>query len=293
MAKRHIAIVGCGTVGTALGQLLAQAGHVIVGVSARHKESAEKAARKVGTKRCSEIPWDITVGAQVVFITTPDDAIEKTCQDISDKNGFDNAAVVLHCSGALSSEILASARTCHASVASLHPLQSFASVEQAVHLVPGSYCAIEGDPPALATARQMVGDLGGIVMEIKKGAKTLYHAAAVVASNYLVTLVHVAQALNKNVGLSPHVSFKALQPLIKGTLKNIEARGIPDALTGPICRGDIATVQAHLASMKREAPELLDAYRALGRLTVGLARAKGTLSPERADRMEALLKNRK
>jgi predicted short-subunit dehydrogenase-like oxidoreductase (DUF2520 family) len=136
----------------------------------------------------------------------------------------------------------------------------------------------------------MVKDLGGTLLEITAEKKTLYHAAAVAASNYLVSLIHLALELNKAAGLPMNISFDALLPLIKGTLSNIGARGIPDALTGPIARGDVETVAAHLQAIEKDAPGLLAIYRCLGLYTVDLAKAKGTLNEEAADRLLALLR---
>lgn len=287
--KPRVAIVGCGTVGTAMGKLLRDAGYRISGVATSNIETARRAAEATGSERFSDSSWEVTRGADVVFITTPDDLIESTCMKISEQRGFEKNTVVIHCSGALSSDILSSARGCEAVVASLHPLQSFASVDQAVRLVPGSFCTIEGDTDALPIVRQIVKDLGGIVLEIEAEKKRLYHAAAVTASNYLVTIVHLALELNKAAGLPGDTSFDALYPLIRGTLSNISTKGIPDALTGPIARGDVETVSAHLEAIEKDAPALLLLYKCLGLYTVDLARAKGTLSKDVADRLVALL----
>jgi predicted short-subunit dehydrogenase-like oxidoreductase (DUF2520 family) len=173
-------------------------------------------------------------------------------------------------------------------VATLHPLQSFASVDQAVSLMPGSFCTIEGDEDALPAVRGVVEDLGGILLEITAEKKTLYHAAAVAASNYLVTLIHLALELDRAAGLDGDRSLNALLPLIKGTLDNIDKKGIPDALTGPIARGDVATVSAHLKAMKKDAPGLLPLYQCLGLYTIGLARAKGTIDQNMADELTAI-----
>ncbi|MDY6951992.1 MAG: Rossmann-like and DUF2520 domain-containing protein [Thermodesulfobacteriota bacterium] len=287
--KETVAIIGCGIVGSAMGKLLARAGYRIRGVATRSLETAQRAAKAVGAERFSVSPWDMSQGAQVVFITTPDDAIQSTCEAISSHKGVATGAVVMHCSGALSSHVLSSARDCGASVATLHPLQSFASVDQAERLVPGSFCAVEGDEEALPLVRQIVRDLGGVLMEIAPEGKTLYHAAAVAASNYLVVLMHLALELNRAAGVSPEFSFEALQPLIKGTLSNIDAKGIPEALTGPIARGDVDTVAAHVKAMEERAPALLALYRSLGLYAVDLAKEKGTLSKEGVERIIALL----
>jgi len=287
--KPTVAIVGCGTVGTAIGKLLRNIDYRISGVATSNLETARRAAGVTGSERFSDCPWEVTRGADVVFITTPDDLIESTCMSISKHRGFDKNAVVVHCSGALSSDILSSARDCGAAVATLHPLQSFASVEQAVSLVPGSFCTIEGDSGALPIVRAMIEDLGGILLEITAEKKTLYHAAAVAASNYLVTLMHLALELNEAAGLPSDTSFNALLPLIRGTLSNIGTKGIPGGLTGPIARGDVATVSSHLKAIEKDAPDLLLLYRCLGLYTVGLAKAKGTLNKRAGDKLVALL----
>jgi predicted short-subunit dehydrogenase-like oxidoreductase (DUF2520 family) len=287
--KPTVAIVGCGTVGTAIGRLLAKAGYGLSGVATRHLDTGAKAATAVGAEHFSDIPWEISRKAYVVFITTPDDAIRTTCDAIAEHDGFRKKVVVIHCSGALSSEILSSSRTCGALVASLHPLQSFASVDQAEKLLPGSFFTIEGDEAALPLVRQLVEDLRGLPMEITAEAKALYHASAVATSNYLVTLVHLALELNRKAGIPADTSFKALLPLIRGTLDNIGAKGIPEALTGPIARGDLDTVAGHLKAIESKAPELLKIYRTLGLYTIDLAEKKGTLTKEGAARLVALL----
>ncbi|MBW2174307.1 MAG: DUF2520 domain-containing protein [Deltaproteobacteria bacterium] len=287
--KATVAIVGCGIVGTAMGKLLGKADYYISGVATQHLETARRAAEATGAGKFSISPWEITRGAKIVFVTTPDDLIESTCMTISEHEGFEKNAVVIHCSGALSSDVLSSARDAEAMVATLHPLQSFASTDQAVSLVPGSFCTIEGDKDALPIVREIVEDIGGILLEITAEKKTLYHAAAVAASNYLVTLLHLALELDKAAGLTSNTSYEALLPLIKGTLSNIGEKGIPGALTGPIARGDVATVSSHLDAMAKDAPKLLTLYRCLGLYTIDLARAKGTLSKEAADKLRALL----
>ena len=287
--KPTIAIIGCGTVGAAMGKLLAAAGYPITGVAARSLDTAGRAAKMVGAEQFSDCPWDMSRRGEVVFVTTPDDVIESTCKAMVEHQGFGKNAVVIHCSGALSSAILSSARRCGARVATLHPLQSFASVDQAVKLVPGSFCAIEGDKTALPVVRQLVEDVGGVLMEITPEGKSLYHAAAVAASNYLVTLMHLALELDRAAGIPPDVSFRALLPLVRGTLSNIGAKGIPEALTGPIARGDVDTVAAHLRAIEARAPEFLMIYKTLGLYTMDLARDKGACGKEAAEKLAALL----
>jgi predicted short-subunit dehydrogenase-like oxidoreductase (DUF2520 family) len=273
-----------------MAKLLSHSGYHISGVVTSRLETARASAEATGADRYSERPWELTPRGEVVFITTPDDLIAPVCREIAGHKGFRKNMVVLHCSGALSSQILGPARDSGAFVATVHPLQSFASIDQAIRLVPDSFCAVEGDEQALPIVRQIVEDVGGILLEITPEKKTLYHAAAVVASNYLVTLMGLATELNKSAGLSEDVSFSALLPLIKGTLSNIRLKGIPDALTGPIARGDVATLSAHLESLERDAPEYRSLYRCLGLYTVEIAKEKGSISQETAVKLEELLR---
>lgn len=289
--KPRVVIVGCGTVGTAMAKLLSRAGYPISAVVTSRMETAHRAAEATGAGLYSDCAWEVTFTGEVVFITTPDDLIASVCSQVAEHGGFRKDGVIIHCSGALSSQILAPARDCGAHTATLHPLQSFASVDHAVSLVPGSFCTVEGDEAALPVVRRMVEDIGGILLEITAEKKTLYHAAAVAASNYLVALMGLAIELNRAAGLPDDISFEALLPLVKGTLSNVGVQGIPDALTGPIARGDVATVTAHIQAIDKDAPQFLALYKCLGLHTVDLARAKKSISAEMAERLLQLLRS--
>jgi len=135
----------------------------------------------------------------------------------------------------------------------------------------------------------MAEDLGSICLTIKTEAKTLYHASAVVASNYLVTLQDLALRLIGEAGLSGDDAFKVLNPLIKGTLSNIENVGAIKALTGPIARGDIETITRHLDEIGEKTPNLLLLYKILGQYTVDIALAGGTISDSEANELKKVL----
>lgn len=287
--KPRVAIVGCGVVGCALGRLLADSGYPITGVASKTLASAEKAARLIGISNYTSDPLLITKDAGIVFITTPDSVIKTVCEEIACKAGFFHKSLVIHCSGALSSEILASARTCKAYIASFHPLQSFASVENAIEVIPGSYFSFEGDKEIMPVLRQIVKDLGGRELEIPTEGKVLYHAAASVASNFLVTLMNLALDICSSIGISQRDAFNALLPLIQGSLTNIERVGIPAALTGPIARGDVEIVRSHVASLGEKAPKLCHLYKILALYTIDVALAKGTLREDRVHQLRSIL----
>jgi predicted short-subunit dehydrogenase-like oxidoreductase (DUF2520 family) len=172
----------------------------------------------------------------------------------------------------------------------MHPLQSFATAEQAVRLLPGSFCCIEGDPRAVNVLWEAAGALGARVLAIPIEGKALYHAAAVVACNYLVALESAALKLAEAAGLDRGEALEALLPLIRGTVDNIETVGVPACLTGPIARGDVETVRTHLEAIAANAPDVLPLYKLLGLDTVQVAFAKGTLTPDCADELRAMLR---
>ena len=283
------AIVGCGKVGKALGKFLAAAGYDAAGTASKSRSSAKEAADLLKTGRYSDIPWEITPTADVVLITTPDGVIADTCHLIAENKGFKAGCVVLHCSGALPSTILSSAARCGAFTGSMHPLQSFAADNFTRNPFDGIIIAVEGEPRALTIARQMATDLGATCLTIETEAKTLYHAAAVAASNYLVTLLSLAFRLLSEAGISGPAAYNAFQPLIHGTLTNIKTIGIPQALTGPIARGDVETVKKHLVEIQSKTPELMGLFKALSFHTIDIALAKGTLAETDAEALRSLL----
>jgi len=282
-------IVGCGKVGKALGKFLTDAGYSAAGAASKSLSSAKAAADLLKTVRYSDIPWEITPSADVTLITTPDGVIADTCRLIAENKGFKAGSVVLHCSGALPSTILSSAGRCGAFTGSMHPLQSFAADNFTRNPFSGIIIAVEGEPRALTIAAEMASDLGATPLTIETQAKTLYHAAAVAASNYLVTLLSLAFRLLAEAGISGPAAYNALHPLIDGTLTNIKTIGIPQALTGPIARGDIETVKKHLVEIGSKAPQLTDLFKTLGFHTIDIAVAKGTLAEPDAEALRNLL----
>lgn len=278
--KPSVGIVGCGRMGTALAKILRSKGHAIAGFSSLHLASAQKLAEICGNSAATDKPWEITCKADVVFLTTPDGAIESVCESISRKDGFSPEAVVFHCSGAHASTILSSARKSGASIGSMHPLQSFVTVDISQNPFKGIRVAIEGDAQAVAMADQMARDLEAIPLRLITEGKPLYHAAAVAASNFLVTLMAAAFRLIEQSGVPPEEAFAVLKPLIEGTLANIDRVGVHQALTGPVVRGDVKTVETHIHAIKEALPELLPFYTSLTRFTAVQAREGNRISED-------------
>jgi predicted short-subunit dehydrogenase-like oxidoreductase (DUF2520 family) len=141
----------------------------------------------------------------------------------------------------------------------------------------------------LKNLKDMASALDGHWVELKASDKVLYHASAVIACNYLVTLVKLATDLWQTFDVPTQKATKALLPLLRGTLHNIDAVGIPQCLTGPIARGDIGTINKHLDALKQTAPHLLPTYCELGRQTIPIALAKGKINESKARELQTIL----
>jgi predicted short-subunit dehydrogenase-like oxidoreductase (DUF2520 family) len=280
-----LGFIGAGTVGTALAARLSQKGYPVVAVYSRSAESARRLARMLAGCTVFDSAQGVADSAELVFITTPDGAIPLVAEQVNWRAGQS----VVHCSGADSTDILEPARRLRAQVGAFHPLQTFASVEQAIENIPGSTFSLEAEEPLLGILKEMATSLDGDWVELKAGDKVLYHAAAVIACNYLVTLVKMATDLWQTFSVPSDQSTRALLPLIRGTVHNINTVGLPQCLTGPIARGDIGTIQKHLKALGQRAPAIVSAYRELGRQTIPIALAKGRIDEEKAKELEALL----
>jgi predicted short-subunit dehydrogenase-like oxidoreductase (DUF2520 family) len=193
-----------------------------------------------------------TAGA--ILLCVPDDAIADVCARIA----VDSPLLVGHVSGASTLDVLAAARDRGASTFSLHPLQTFADDETTVS---GTPAAIAGsDEGALSFARSLAAALGMRSFEVPEESRAAYHAAAAMASNLLIALEESAAELVERLGIED--ARELLAPLVLRSAANWAERG-PAALTGPIARGDRATVERHRAALAENAPDLLPVYDAL------------------------------
>jgi D-glycero-beta-D-manno-heptose 1-phosphate adenylyltransferase len=257
--RYRFGVIGLGRVGGAMLTLLKEAGHVpvwAVSSSVHIKDIPVYAG----------IP-DSPGGVQVVFIAVPDSHIRRVADEINASWGQSSKDIVFfHFSGLLTSGELAVLSMSGAAIGSLHPLQSITDAAQALQILKGSIFTFEGIEDALSVARDLVDSIGAVMMTISCEDKVLYHASAVVASNYLVALLHQASVIIEKVGMD----LSHLMPLIKGTLSNIGKYG-GKALTGPIARGDWATVEGHVKALREYFPDLIPSYIELGRYCARLA----------------------
>ncbi len=284
-----IAIIGAGVLGTSLGVLLRRAGHDIVAVASRTLRSAQAGASKIGETTVVGDAGLAALGADLVLLAVPDREIPAVAIQVAAGGALRRGAVVAHLSGALPAGVLAGVRAAGGWQGSLHPLQAFADVETALAALPGTFFFLEGDREAVEVLRTLVISVDGRPILLDSASKSLYHAAACAASNYVVTLVDYAAGLMVRAGVPQDLAIPALMPLVVGTVRNLEAVGLPGALTGPISRGDVGTVRSHLDALKRAPGDLVRVYVALARKTVELALRKGKLERAAADQLLALL----
>jgi predicted short-subunit dehydrogenase-like oxidoreductase (DUF2520 family) len=269
--ENTLCIIGAGKVGRTLARLWTDARSVIVqDVLNCSLASAQEACLFIGTGRAIASFNEIRPAA-IYLIATPDDDIEQSCNALAATGLLNPSNIVFHCSGAKSAALLHAASTCGAAVASVHPIRSFASPEQVIKDFAGTYCGAEGEPRALTRLRDMFAAIGGNMVAIDSERKILYHAAAVFASNYLVTLLDLAQHAYVEAGVTPETALQLMEPLVRATVDNVFRLGPKAALTGPIARGDMATVRLQQDAVDDWQTKYGDLYRDFAKLTTELA----------------------
>jgi len=289
-----VSIIGAGRLGTALGLALKAAGYKIELVAARRPATALRAAKTFGPKtlavsalqlsRLSPSQQARLNRCSLVLIATPDDVIAQVAQQMSEiliskpvrRVGKSSAAarrVGLHTSGALSADVLAPLRRAGFAAGSLHPLVSISESRSGAEQLTHAFFSVEGDPPAVSVAKSIVRDLGGGSFKIDSGRKALYHAAAVTASPNMTALFDIALEMLAACGLRPARARCILLPLIQSTVANLATQDPARALTGTFKRGDVSTVQKHLAALKTaNLPQALAAYLVLGQRSISMAK---------------------
>jgi predicted short-subunit dehydrogenase-like oxidoreductase (DUF2520 family) len=260
-----LSIIGAGRVGRALGRCLREVGWKIGAVVTRSEPTARKVVRSIGAGHAHAFMTRQVVAAQVILITTPDRCVAEVAEELARIGAEElRGKIVLHTSGALSSEVLDPLRQCGASVGSMHPLQTFSGV--GVPPLDGKVFAIEGDVQAVRIARAIARALGAIPVHIEGSKKPLYHAAGALAAGNVLALMEAATRLMTAAGMKRREAVRALLPLTRQVLDNFERLGPRAAWTGPLSRGDYGVVATHTEAMKDMPVEFAQAYEAVNRL---------------------------
>ncbi len=271
-----VSIVGPGNLGTALTLTLASAGYVVEFIAARSINRETKGlARRVKARLVAmgQQPLD----SDLVWITVPDDAIAATAAQLAPTQNW-QGKIVFHSSGALTSDELGPLRKRGARVASVHPAMTF--VRGPAPQTRGVAFAVEGDAAAMRVAKRIVGDLGGVSYTINKRNKVLYHAFGSFASPLVIALMASLERVAGAAGLKPGDAKTMMVPLLKQTLGNYLQHDAAAAFSGPLVRGDVATVRQHLKELK-VVPEARVVYLALANAAIKYLPVKNRKAMER------------
>jgi predicted short-subunit dehydrogenase-like oxidoreductase (DUF2520 family) len=223
---------------------------------------------------------------ELAILAVPDDAIPAVVEPLRLYSG----QALIHTSGLLGAEVLQPALAAGSQIGAFHPLVSFTSdVERSVAAIKGSTIALEGDDRLLSLLADLAEAIGGVPVRLPEGSKAAYHAAAVLASGGLIALLDAITRLGAVAGLDERGALGVYGKLIEETLANARAMGVAASLTGPITRGDLGTLEAHLAALEGLAPDVMALYLAAARRELEIARERGALSPERVERIRHAL----
>jgi predicted short-subunit dehydrogenase-like oxidoreductase (DUF2520 family) len=285
--KPSITIIGLGNLGTALATALSAAGYrideIVIRPGSASQSRARALARRLGARVAMLESANLTAG--IVWVCVKDADIAATARALAPAYEW-KGKIVLHSSGALTSDELNALRRRGAAVASLHPMMTFPRAaaspgeagpaarrgigvlgwegRRATPIAPGVGFAVEGDPAAVRAARRLVADLHGMIFPLKKAAKPLYHAWGAFASPLLIAELAQAERVARAAGVTGARARQIVEPIVRRTIDNYFRHGAADAFSGPLIRGDVATVRHHLQQLGR-IPGAREVYLALAR----------------------------
>ena len=282
LSSLTLSCIGAGRLGKTLCHLFAQHLHIghIINCS---EDSARLAVKFIGAGQARRVPVD---SADIWLIATPDNEIKAASAVLRTASVLRESDTVFHCSGALNAAEL-DISDCH--TASVHPIHSFADPQQSISQFAGTPCGMEGNRSALDRLQLLFERVAAKPFVIDSQQKALYHAATVMTCNYLVSLLELAQKMLTAAGVSPQQGVNPLEPLIRQTLDNYFNTDAISALTGPISRGDTATVASHIQALQQQPNNWQQVYRALGNTTRAIAAKQGQASAENLSAIDRLL----
>ncbi|CAH2214572.1 Rossmann-like and DUF2520 domain-containing protein [Tepidibacter aestuarii] len=283
-----ICFIGAGKVGTAFGLYLSRKGFDVIGYYSKNFESAKKASYLTKSTPYESLSDMIKI-SDIIFITTNDDSIESAVNKLSQENILKEGQIIVHMSGSHSSSILNSIEKFGCYIYSMHPLQSFANVEKSVEKLENTVFTIEGSIEKIDVLESILEKTENKYFKIDSNSKNIYHAGACVISNYLVTLMDFGLSFFDSIGIDEKDAFEAVYPLIEGTIENIKNLGCKNALTGPLARGDINTIENHLNSIKVNIPQKLSFYETMALMTLDLSSKVPSRNKEKIEILKNIL----
>ncbi|MDZ7718977.1 MAG: DUF2520 domain-containing protein [Balneolaceae bacterium] len=279
-SKPTITIIGTGALGSTLQMFFEENGYLVRSAwnSRRgliYSDSSEKFETVDRT-----LPESDSESGDLIFITTPDDLIKRTAQSLSNQPISWGKKIVVHCSGNLTSDELTSLSESGAKTVSMHPLQTFKRGDGSDRFNDITM-SLQGDNDAKEKLKPIIQEMGAQSLNLNKKQKRYLHIAAVMASNYLVALMFSVENLLKDAELKE--GFDALETLVNQTVTNIFEKGPADALTGPIARGDVESVQTHLSELSGIDQKNL--YKILGLEALKIARQSGSVPEDTMNKL--------
>ncbi len=278
-------IIGAGRLGSALAWHLRSSGFRVL-IADRVPARARAACRFVGRSCRRLAPAEVAGAGGVLFLTVPDRVIPALF--ISVRSHLKPGTLVVHCAGSSGIELFGTDVPDGVETLALHPVQSFADRGQAARSLRGCWFGIDGSTAGMRFGRSFVRRLGGRCIRVTAEQRPLYHAMCVFVSNFECALLDAGQALAQRLGLGRATTGPMLAALARTVLDNSVREGVDRSLTGPVERGDAATVRRHLAALADAAPELGPLYRAASQRLVVIARRRG-LEPAAARGMLKVL----
>jgi predicted short-subunit dehydrogenase-like oxidoreductase (DUF2520 family) len=272
----RVGVLGAGRVGSTLGAALARAGHEVVAASGVSEQSRRRAERLL--PGVPLLPADeVVAAADFVLLAVPDDVLRALIAGLADTGAWRAGQLAAHTSGAQGIGVLDPAAARGVLALALHPVMTFAGRTEDLDRLAGATWGVTAQDELRPVAESLVLEMGGEPVWVPEPARSLYHASLTIASNHLVTLVNDALDLLAGAGVAEPARLSA--PLLSASLDNVLRLG-DAALTGPVSRGDVATLSTHVGTLRRAAPDMLPAYAALARRTAERARAAGRLTDD-------------
>ena len=283
---KKVFIIGSGAVGTSLAAALHKAGRDIIGIYDIDSRQARNAAEIVGTRAFGGALPEIVKTADTVVVTTPDSIIEKIVTLVQAEELYSDNQIWIHCSGHLTAEVFAPIRSKVKGVATMHPAFVFPPHE-CTSIPAGVGFAIDGDAKGIKKAREHVALLKGNAIEVPPDKRALYHAAMVMASNYVVAQLSSARDILLSLGMEEQEIEQLVLTLTQSAIERAHALGIGHSLSGPVRRGDVSVVGDHISALK-DLPIDRQMYIAAGKATVELAATQPGYCPDTAQTLREL-----
>lgn len=285
-ASPRIGFVDAGRLGGSLAVAIRRAGYPVAAVSRRDPRRAAELADRIGEEVLgTDERQRVVDAADVVFLTTTDDRIGTLASSLRFRPG----QTVVHCSGATPVAALASALSAGATTGGFHPLQTFPDEHGADRLRGVTFGVESADPATRTWLERLAAELGGAHVAVDETSRPLYHASAVMTGPLMAALAGLACELWVGLGRDREAGLRALAPLMESTIEHVTAMGLPDALTGPFARGDIAPVRSHLEALRSFWPETMHAYAALALAQLPIAAERGNIPEHRMQELVSLL----